>query len=33
MDRHPQAEGLSLKLPVEGGALETYQLLAVHGCG
>ena len=27
MDRHPQAEGLSLKLPVAGGALEAYRLL------
>jgi hypothetical protein len=27
MDRHPQAEGLSLKLPVAGGGLETYRLL------
>ena len=27
MDRHPQAEGLSLKLPVAGGALATYRLL------
>ncbi|MGH6619894.1 MAG: dihydrodipicolinate synthase family protein [Alphaproteobacteria bacterium] len=27
MDRHPQAEGLSLKLPVAGGRLETYRLL------
>jgi hypothetical protein len=27
MDRHPQAEGLRLRLPVAGGALETYRLL------
>ena len=27
MDRHPQAEGLSLKLPAAGGALEPYRLL------
>ncbi|MDH4325613.1 MAG: dihydrodipicolinate synthase family protein, partial [Betaproteobacteria bacterium] len=27
MDRHPQAEGLSLKLPVAGGRLDTYRLL------
>ena len=27
MDRHPQAEGLSLKLPVAGGGLDTYGLL------
>jgi len=27
MDRHSQAEGLSLKLPVADGALETYRLL------
>jgi hypothetical protein len=27
MDRHPQAEGLSLKLPVAGGGLETYRLV------
>ncbi len=27
MDRHPQAEGLSLKLPVAGGGLDTYRLL------
>ncbi|MGH8721497.1 MAG: DUF993 family protein, partial [Burkholderiales bacterium] len=27
MDRHPQAEGLSLKLPVAGDRLETYRLL------
>ncbi len=27
MDRHPQAEGLSLKLPVAGSGLQTYRLL------
>jgi hypothetical protein len=27
MDRHPQAEGLSLPLPVAGGGLDTYRLL------
>jgi hypothetical protein len=27
MDRHPQAEGLTLKLPVAGGGLDTYRLL------
>jgi len=27
MDRHPQAEGLSLKLPVAGGGLDSYRLL------
>jgi len=27
MDRHPQAEGLSLGLPVAGGGLEAYRLL------
>jgi hypothetical protein len=27
MDRHPEAQGLSLKLPVAGGGLETYRLL------
>lgn len=27
MDRHPQAEGLSLRLPVAGGGLEPYRLL------
>jgi hypothetical protein len=27
MDRHPQAEGLSLRLPVAGGGLDTYRLL------
>ena len=27
MDRHPQAEGLSLRLPGAGGALEPYRLL------
>jgi hypothetical protein len=26
MDRHPQAEGLSLRLPVAGGGLEPYRL-------
>ncbi|HEX2649009.1 MAG TPA: dihydrodipicolinate synthase family protein [Burkholderiales bacterium] len=26
MDRHPQAEGLKLELPVAGGKLETYRL-------
>ena len=26
MDRHPQAEGLSLRLPAAGGALEPYRL-------
>lgn len=27
MDRHPETQSLSLKLPVAGGALETYRLL------
>jgi len=27
MDRHPEAQGLSLKLPVAGGGLEAYRLL------
>jgi len=27
MDRHPQAEGLSLRLPVAGGGLDSYRLL------
>jgi len=27
MDRHPEAQGLSLKLPVAGGRLEAYRLL------
>jgi len=27
MDRHPETQGLSLKLPVAGGGLETYRLL------
>jgi hypothetical protein len=27
MDRHPEAQGLSLRLPVAGGGLESYRLL------
>jgi len=31
MDRHPEAQGLSLRLPAAGGALETYRLLGPRG--